>query len=262
DELARYFPKGVAWKIPYDTSKFVSISITEILKTLFEAVVLVFIVIYLFLGNLRATLIPTIVVPIALTGAVAGLYLFGYSINVLTMFAMVLAIGILVDDAIVVIENVERIMTEERLPPREATRKAMDQIIGAIIAITLVLTAVFIPMAFFPGSVGAVYRQFSVTLVLAMAFSALMALTLTPALCATLIKAGEHPESNRLVGGFNRWFPRPPDRYQGWVARVLRRTAFALMFFALLLGLTGALIWHLPSSFLPDEDQGYFISVL
>src|SRR5581483_10481741 len=135
DELARYFPKGVAWKIPYDTSKFVSISITEILKTLFEAVVLVFIVIYLFLGNLRATLIPTIVVPIALTGAVAGLYLFGYSINVLTMFAMVLAIGILVDDAIVVIENVERIMTEERLPPREATRKAMDQIIGAIIAI-------------------------------------------------------------------------------------------------------------------------------
>ncbi len=262
DELARYFPKGVAWKIPYDTSKFVSISITEILKTLFEAVVLVFIVIYLFLGNLRATLIPTIVVPIALTGAVAGLYLFGYSINVLTMFAMVLAIGILVDDAIVVIENVERIMTEERLPPREATRKAMDQIIGAIIAITLVLTAVFIPMAFFPGSVGAVYRQFSVTLVLAMAFSALMALTLTPALCATLIKAGEHPESNRLVGGFNRWFRRTSDRYQGWVARVLRRTAFALMFFALLLGLTGALIWHLPSSFLPDEDQGYFISVL
>lgn len=261
-ELAQYFPKGVAWEIPYDTSKFVSISIQEILKTLVEAIVLVFLVIYLFLGNLRATLIPTIVVPIALTGSLVGLYLLGYSINVLTMFAMVLAIGILVDDAIVVIENVERIMTEEGLPPREATRKAMDQIIGAVIAITLVLTAVFIPMAFFSGSVGAIYRQFSITLVLAMAFSALMALTLTPALCATLIKPGQHPESNRLVGGFNRWFRRTSERYRGWVARILLRTGRMLLVFALLLVITGLLVWRLPSSFLPEEDQGYFISVV
>jgi multidrug efflux pump len=261
-ELARYFPKGVAWEVPYDTSKFVSISIREIVKTLIEAIVLVFLVIYLFLGNLRATLIPTIVVPIALTGSLVGLYLLGFSINVLTMFAMVLAIGILVDDAIVVIENVERIMTEERLSPREATRKAMDQIIGAVIAITLVLTAVFIPMAFFPGSVGAIYRQFSITLVLAMGFSALMALTLTPALCATMIKPGQHPESHRLVGGFNRWFRRTSDRYQGWVARILRGTGRMLALFAVMLVITGALVWSLPSSFLPEEDQGYFISVV
>ncbi|HEX7044010.1 MAG TPA: efflux RND transporter permease subunit [Burkholderiales bacterium] len=264
-ELAQYFPPGIAWEVPYDTSKFVGISIREIVKTLIEAVVLVFLVMYLFLGNLRATLIPTIVVPVALTGSLVGLYFFGYSINVLTMFAMVLAIGILVDDAIVVIENVERIMTEEGLGPREATRKAMDQIVSAIIAITLVLTAVFVPMAFFPGSVGAIYRQFSVTLVLAMGFSALMALTLTPALCATLLKpvaeAG-HPEDNKLVGWFNRWFRRLTARYQSWTARVLRRIAFALVFFVLMLGITGALVYRLPSSFLPEEDQGYFISVV
>jgi multidrug efflux pump len=264
-ELSQYFPPGIGWEIPYDTSKFVGISIKEIVKTLVEAILLVFLVIYLFLGNLRATLIPMIVVPIALTGALVGLYFLGFSINVLTMFAMVLAIGILVDDAIVVIENVERIMREEGLPPREATRKAMAQIIGAIIAITLVLTAVFVPMAFFPGSVGAIYRQFSVTLVLAMAFSAFMALTLTPALCANMlqpIEKGGHPESSRLVGGFNRWFRRLSDSYQGWVARLLRRTAFVLLFFVVMLGITGTLIYRLPSSFLPEEDQGYFISVI
>jgi multidrug efflux pump len=264
-ELSRYFPPGIGWAVPYDTSKFVGISIREIVKTLIEAIVLVFLVIYLFLGNLRATLIPMIVVPIALTGALVGLYFLGYSINVLTMFAMVLAIGILVDDAIVVIENVERIMREEGLPPREATRKAMGQIIGAIIAITLVLTAVFVPMAFFPGSVGAIYRQFSVTLVLAMGFSAFMALTLTPALCANMlqpIEKGGHPESSRLVGGFNRWFRRLSGSYQGWVARLLRRTAFVLVFFVVMIGITGTLIYRLPSSFLPEEDQGYFISVI
>lgn len=261
-ELAQYFPKGISWEVPYDTSKFVSISIKEIVKTLIEAVVLVFLVMYLFLGNLRATIIPTIVVPIALTGALVGLYLFGYSINVLTMFAMVLAIGILVDDAIVVIENVERIMNEEGLSPREATRKAMGQIIGAIIAITLVLTAVFIPMAFFTGSVGAIYRQFSVTLVLTMAFSALMALTLTPALCATLLRPTDHENHNRFIGGFNRWFQRLSNNYRGWVARLLRRVGLSLAFFAVIIIITGALFRFLPNSFLPEEDQGYFINLV
>ncbi len=264
-ELSQYFPKGIAYEVPYDTSKFVSISIKEIVKTLFEAVILVFVVMYLFLGNLRATVIPTIVVPIALTGSLIGLYLLGYSINVLTMFAMVLAIGILVDDAIVVIENVERIMSEEGLSPRDATRKAMGQIVGAIVAITLVLTAVFVPMAFFAGSVGAIYRQFSVTLVFTMAFSALMALTLTPALCATLlkpVKKGEHIQTNRWLGGFNRWFTNLSRRYHGGVARVLRRVGFALGFFAGVIVITGVLFWILPTSFLPDEDQGYFINVI
>jgi len=264
-ELARYFPPGMNWEIPYDTSKFVGISIREIVKTLIEAVVLVFAVIYLFLGNLRATFIPMIVVPIALTGALAGLYVFGYSVNVLTMLAMVVSIGILVDDAIIVIENVERIMREEGLAPRAATRKAMGQIVGPLIAITVVLTAVLIPMAFFPGSVGAIYRQFSMTLVLALLFSAVMALTLTPALCASMlqpIEKGGHPETNRLVGGFNRWFQRMSARYQGWVARVVRRTALSLLFFVLMVGITGVLIYRLPSSFLPEEDQGYFINVV
>ena len=264
-ELAQYFPAGVGWEVPYDTSKFVSISIKEIVKTLVEAVVLVFLVMYLFLGNLRATLIPTIVVPIALTGALVGLYALGYSINVLTMFAMVLAIGILIDDAIIVIENVERIMSEEGLPPREATRKAMGQIFSAIIAITLVLTAVFVPMAFFPGSVGAIYRQFSVTLVFAMGFSALMALTLTPALCATLlkpVKKGEHQTTFRWLGWFNRKFADLTRSYRGWVARLLRRIGFALAFFALIIVVTGALFSFMPTSFLPEEDQGYFINVV
>ncbi|KAF0813274.1 Multidrug efflux pump subunit AcrB [Andreprevotia sp. IGB-42] len=264
--LSQYFPKGVSWEIPYDTSKFIDISIEEVIKTLAEAIALVFVVMYLFLGNLRATLIPTIVVPIALTGALLGLYLFGYSINVLTMFAMVLAIGILVDDAIVVIENVERIMSEEGLAPREATQKAMGQIIGAIIAITLVLTAVFIPMAFFSGSVGAIYRQFSVTLVLTMFFSALMALTLTPALCATLlkpIKKGEEGHGSKgFFGWFNRKFGAMTDGYQGWVGKILRKSGLALVFFALLLVATGWMFTRLPSSFLPEEDQGYFINIV
>lgn len=264
-ELAQYFPPGVAWEVPYDTSKFVRISIQEILKTLVEAVALVFLVMYLFLGNLRATLIPTIVVPIALTGSLVGLYLLGYSINVLTLFAMVLAIGILIDDAIIVIENVERIMSEEGLAPRAATRKAMGQIFGAIVAITLVLTAVFVPMAFFPGSVGAIYRQFSVTLVFAMAFSALMALTLTPALCAALlkpVKKGEHHATFRWLIGFNRKFRELTLAYQGWVARLLRRVSFALAFFVLIVVVTGGLFAFLPTSFLPEEDQGYFINVV
>ncbi|MBF0342096.1 MAG: efflux RND transporter permease subunit, partial [Magnetococcales bacterium] len=203
-ELEKFFPAGVAWDIPYDTSTFIKISIHEVVKTLGEAMVLVFLVMYLFLGNLRATIIPAIVVPVALTGAMVGIYLLGYSINVLTLFAMVLSIGIVVDDAIVVVENVERVMAEEHLPAREATRKAMTQIFGAIIGITLVLSAVFIPMAFFSGSVGAIYRQFAVTLVLTMLFSVLMALTLTPALCATFLK-GTHPASGST--GIAGWGP-------------------------------------------------------
>ena len=265
-ELAKFFPKGVDWVVPYETSKFIDISIKEVLKSLAEALVLVFLVMYLFLGNLRATLIPAIVIPIALVGALVGLYFMGYSINVLTLFAMVLAIGIVVDDAIVVVENVERIMVTENLPPREATRKAMDQIVGAIIAITLVLSAVFIPMAFFPGSTGAIYRQFAVTLVLTMAFSALMALTLTPALCATLLK--HVPGKNDIVptggflGWFNKFFARTTERYTGSVAKIVRKTGRYLLIYAAILVAMGWLFSKLPGSFLPEEDQGYFISII
>jgi len=265
DEMARYFPKGVAWDVPYDTSRFVDISIKEVLITLVEAVFLVFLVMYLFLGNFRATLIPTIVVPVALTGAVAGLYLFGYSINVLTLFAMVLAIGIVVDDAIVVVEAVERIMSEEGLAPREAARKAMDQIFNAIIGITLVLSAVFSPMIFFGGSVGVIYRQFAVTLILAMGFSALMALTLTPALCATLLRHEPGKDilpSRGFFGWFNRVFARTTQGYQSWVSRALKKTGRYLLLYAAIIAATGWLFLHLPGSFLPEEDQGYFINMV
>ena len=264
-EMAKFFPKGVDWLVPYDTSKFVEISIKEVVKTLLEAMLLVFLVMYLFLENFRATLIPTIVVPIALTGATVGLYVIGYSINTLTLFAMVLAIGVVVDDAIVVVENVERIMTEEGLSPREATRKAMGQIFNAIIAITLVLIAVFIPMAFFSGSVGAIYRQFSVTLVLTIIFSVLMALTLTPALCATLL---QHTPGHQLkpttgfFGWFNRFFDRVTGGYQAGVAKVLKRTGRYLLIYAAILIAVGGLFSRLPTSFLPEEDQGYFISIM
>ncbi|NWG29986.1 MAG: efflux RND transporter permease subunit [Rhodocyclaceae bacterium] len=265
DELSPYFPKGVAWTVPYDTSRFVDISITEVLYTLLEAMILVFLVMYLFLENLRATLIPAVVVPVALMGAMTGLFLLGYSINVLTMFAMVLAIGIVVDDAIVVVENVERIMTEEGLPPRAATVKAMGQIFAAIIGITLVLMAVFVPMAFFGGSVGVIYRQFAVTLVLTMAFSALMALTLTPAMCATVLKHAPGKEvlpTSGFFGWFNRVFRRTSEGYRSTVARMLRRTGRWLAVYAAILVAVGWLFAHLPGSFLPEEDQGYFINVV
>ncbi len=265
EELSKFFPKGVKWIVPYDTSKFVEISIKEVVKTLGEAMILVFLVMYLFLENFRATLIPTIVVPVALTGAIVGLYAVGYSINTLTLFAMVLAIGMVVDDAIVVVENVERIMTEEGLPPREATRKAMGQIFNAIIAITLVLIAVFIPMAFFSGSVGAIYRQFSVTLVLTIIFSILMALTLTPALCATLLQhtpGHELKPSRGFFGWFNRFFDRVTQGYQAGVANVLKRTARYMVIYAVILAAVGFLFAKLPTSFLPEEDQGYFISMI
>ena len=264
-ELERYFPKGVAWSIPYDTSEFVHISISEVMITLVEAMLLVFLVMYVFLGNLRATLIPAVVVPVALIGPLAGLYLLGYSVNVLTLFAMVLAIGIVVDDAIVVVENVERIMSEEGLSPRDATRKAMDQIIGAIIGITLVLCAVFIPMAFFGGSVGAIYRQFSVTLVLTMVFSALMALSLTPAMCATLLKpmaAGHVLPEHGFLGWFNRVFVRTSEGYRATVARLLGRPGRWLLVYVAIIAAVGFLFSRLPGSFLPDEDQGYFITMV
>ncbi|WP_151637938.1 efflux RND transporter permease subunit [Noviherbaspirillum aerium] len=262
-ELEKYFPAGIQYDIPYDTSKFVKISIEEVVKTLLEAVLLVFLVMYLFLQNIRYTLIPTIVVPVALMGTFAAMYAFGFSINVLTMFGMVLAIGILVDDAIVVVENVERIMSEEGLPPAEATRKAMGQITGAIIGITLVLIAVFIPMAFFGGAVGAIYRQFSLSMVASMAFSALMALTLTPALCATLLKpvqAGHHHEKRGFFGWFNRKFNSATNGYQRAVVGMLGKTGRYMIVYGLILAVVGLLFMRLPSSFLPNEDQGYILT--
>jgi multidrug efflux pump len=263
DELSRYFPAGVKYDIPYDTSKFIKISIEEVVKTLLEAILLVFLVMYLFLQNIRYTLIPTIVVPVALMGTFATMLAFGFSINVLTMFGMVLAIGILVDDAIVVVENVERIMSEEGLSPREATRKAMGQITGAIVGITLVLIAVFIPMAFFGGAVGAIYRQFSLSMVSSMVFSALMALSLTPALCATLLKpveAGHHHEKKGFFGWFNRVFHRTATGYQSIVARILGKALRYMVVFGLIVACVGLLYVRLPSAFLPQEDQGYLIT--
>ncbi|HRW48480.1 MAG TPA: efflux RND transporter permease subunit [Caldilinea sp.] len=256
DEVQRYFPAGVTWFTPYDSTQFISLSIKEVVYTLFEAVVLVFLVILLFLQNLRATLIPTLVVPVALTSAFAGMYLFGFSINVLSLFGLVLAIGLVVDDAIVVVENVERIMTEEGLPPKEAARKAMDQITGAVIAMTLVLAAVFIPMALVTGSVGAIYRQFSLTIAISMGISALMALSFTPALCATLLKVPDH-EPNwflRKFNGFYLWLSRS---YLAQVAKAVRHTPRWMIAFAALVALAGFLFTRLPTSFLPEEDQGY-----
>ncbi|OWW22900.1 efflux RND transporter permease subunit, partial [Noviherbaspirillum denitrificans] len=263
EELQKYFPAGVQYDIPYDTSKFVKISIEEVVKTLLEAVLLVFLVMYLFLQNIRYTLIPTIVVPVALMGTFAAMYAFGFSINVLTMFGMVLAIGILVDDAIVVVENVERIMSEEGLPPAAATRKAMGQITGAIVGITLVLIAVFIPMAFFGGAVGAIYRQFSLSMVASMAFSALMALTLTPALCATLLKpveAGHHHEKKGFFGWFNRKFNSTTNGYQRIVVGMLGKTTRYMLVYGVIVACVGLLFMRLPASFLPNEDQGYILT--
>jgi multidrug efflux pump len=260
-ELSVSFPPDITWSVPFDSTPFVSASVKSVVETLAEAMVLVFLVMFLFLQNWRATLIPTIVVPIALAGACLGLWLLGFSINVLTLFAMVMAIGILVDDAIVVIENVERIMTEERLSPYDATVKAMHQITSAIVGITLVLVSVFVPMAFFPGTTGGIYRQFSVTLAVSIAFSALMALTLTPALCATLLKpvkldSESDSRVHRFFSGFNRWFARTTGRYQGVVGRILGRPLRFLAIFATLVVVTLLLFRRLPSSFLPVEDQG------
>ena len=258
-ELEKFFPKGMTWSIPYDSSKFVKISIQEVAKTLAEAVALVFLVMFLFLQNWRYTLIPTVVVPVALLGTFAALLAMGFSINVLTMFGMVLVIGIVVDDAIVVVENVERIMSEEGLPPLQATRKAMGQISGAIIGVTVVLISVFVPLAFFSGSVGNIYRQFAAVMGVSIAFSAFMALSLTPALCATLLKpveAGHHHEKTGFFGWFNRTFSRTAKRYEGGVAALLPRAGRALVIYAAIVGAVAVIYTRLPTSFLPNEDQG------
>ncbi|MFJ3486048.1 multidrug efflux RND transporter permease subunit [Pseudomonas sp. NPDC090202] len=262
-ELSRYFPAGVKYDIPYDTSPFVKISITKVIHTLIEAMVLVFVVMFLFLQNIRYTLIPALVVPVALLGTFAVMLPMGFSINVLTLFGMVLAIGILVDDAIVVVENVERLMAEEGLSPQDATRKAMKEISSAIIGITLVLTAVFIPMAFMPGSVGVIYQQFSISMAVAIVFSAFLALSLTPALCATLLKpigSGAHHQKKGFFGAFNRRFEQLSNGYEGWVRKAVRQVGRYMAVFLLLVGLMGWLFVRLPSSFLPVEDQGYTIT--
>ncbi|UVJ41854.1 multidrug efflux RND transporter permease subunit [Pseudomonas sp. LS1212] len=263
DELSRYFPAGAKYDIPYDTAPFVKVSISQVIYTLAEAMVLVFAVMYLFLQNIRYTLIPTLVVPVALMGTFAVMLALGFSINVLTLFGMVLAIGILVDDAIVVVENVERIMAEEGLSPRDATRKAMSQISGAIVGITLVLVAVFIPMAFMQGSVGVIYQQFSLSMATSILFSAFLALTLTPALCASLLKPitpGEHQQKRGFFGGFNRRFEALTQGYQRWVVQALKHSGRYLLIYGVLLIGLGLCFSRLPSSFLPVEDQGYTIT--
>ncbi|AXF63052.1 efflux RND transporter permease subunit [Leclercia sp. W17] len=263
-QLQAFFPQGLKVVYPYDTTPFVKISIHEVVKTLFEAIILVFLVMYLFLQNLRATLIPTIAVPVVLLGTFAVLAAFGFSINTLTMFGMVLAIGLLVDDAIVVVENVERVMVEEKLPPKEATQKSMSQIQGALVGIAMVLSAVFIPMAFFGGSTGAIYRQFSLTIVSAMALSVLVALILTPALCATLLKApSEHHENKGgFFGWFNALFDRSVAHYSNSVSHILRKTGRYLVVYVLIVGGMAVLFLRLPTSFLPEEDQGVFMTMV
>ncbi len=262
-ELQKFFPQGMKYAIPYDSTTFIQISIHQVVETLIEAVILVFIVMYIFLQNFRYTIIPTIVVPVALLGSFACLLAMGFSINVLTMFGMVLVIGIVVDDAIVVVENVERIMSEEGLPPLQATRKAMGQISGAIIGVTVVLMSVFVPLAFFSGAVGNIYRQFSAVMVSSIAFSAFLALSLTPALCATLLKpveAGHHNDKRGFFGWFNRTFTKGAKRYEGIVGALMKRAGRALVAFVLLLGLVGLMFTRLPNAFLPNEDQGYVIA--
>ena len=258
-ELERYFPPGMKWAIPYDSSRFVSISIRQVAETLVIAVVLVFLVMFLFLQNFRYTIIPTIVVPVALLGTFATLLALGFSINVLTMFGMVLVIGIVVDDAIVVVENVERIMSEEGLAPVVATRKAMGQISGAIIGVTVVLISVFLPLAFFSGSVGNIYRQFAAVMGTSIAFSAFLALSLTPALCATLLKpvqAGHHHAKSGFFGWFNRGFSRTAKNYERGVARVLPKAARYLLIYLAIVAAAAVIYVRLPTSFLPNEDQG------
>ncbi|EBP6711977.1 efflux RND transporter permease subunit [Salmonella enterica] len=264
-ELQPFFPQGMKVVYPYDTTPFVKISIHEVVKTLFEAIILVFLVMYLFLQNIRATLIPTIAVPVVLLGTFAVLAAFGYFINTLTMFGMVLAIGLLVDDAIVVVENVERVMMEDNLSPREATEKSMSQIQGALVGIAMVLSAVFIPMAFFGGSTGAIYRQFSITIVSAMALSVLVALILTPALCATLLKpvsAEHHEKKSGFFGWFNTRFDHSVNHYTNSVSGIVRNTGRYLIIYLLIVVGMAVLFLRLPTSFLPEEDQGVFLTMI
>jgi multidrug efflux pump len=260
DRIAPFFPRGFDVVYPLDTTPFVRTSIEEVVKTLFEAVVLVFLVMYLFLQNARATLIPTIAVPVVLLGTFGILAAFGFSINTLTMFGMALSIGLLVDDAIVVVENVERVMSEEGVGPREATRKSMDQITGALVAIALVLAAVFVPMAFFGGSIGVIYRQFSITLVSAMALSVLVALVLTPALCATILKPlppSGHVEHKGFFKWFNKWFDRGRARHARGLDSMLARTGRSMLVYLGIVVAMGLLFTRIPTSFLPAEDTGF-----
>jgi multidrug efflux pump len=260
-DLEPTFPENMKVIYPYDTSPVISESISGVVHTLIEAIVLVFLVMFLFLQNWRATLIPTMAVPVVLLGTFGVMAAFGFSINILTMFGLVLAIGLLVDDAIVVVENVERLMAEEKLTPLEATRKSMEQITGALIGIGLVLSAVFVPMAFFGGSTGVIYRQFSITIVSAMALSVLVAIIFTPALCATLLKpvGHDHHEKKGFFGCFNRWFEKTGRRYQGGVARLLRVRKSGMVAFVAVLVVLAVLFPLIPTSFLPDEDQGNFM---
>jgi multidrug efflux pump len=256
DSLSRFYPPSLKNVFPYDTTPFVKLSIEEVFRTLGEAIVLVFLVMYLFLQNFRATLIPTIAIPVVLLGTFGVLALAGFSINSLTMFGMVLAIGLLVDDAIVVVENVERIMHEEKIGPREAARKSMEQITGALVGVAMVIAAVFVPMAFMSGSTGVSYRQFSITSVTAMTLSVLVAMILTPALCATMLPDAIHHKETGFFGRFNAWFDKVSTRYQGGVSHIITRPKRYLMVFCVGICCIAYMFWRLPSGFLPDEDQG------
>lgn len=261
-QLQNFFPQGVTWSAPYDTSTFVALSIEKVIQTLIEAIILVFIVMFVFLQNFRYTLIPTIVVPISLLGALAVIPYLGMSINVMTMFAMVLVIGIVVDDAIVVVENVERIMATEGLPPKEATKKAMRQITGAVVGITAVLVSVFVPLAMFGGATGNIFRQFALTMTFAIGFSAFLALSLTPALCATLLKPiakGHHAEKKGFFAWFNRVLDNGTRRYSGWVAAILRKSLVMCVVYLAVGAAAVVLMMRLPQAFLPNEDQGYVV---
>ncbi|GAB3341272.1 multidrug efflux RND transporter permease subunit [Marilutibacter aestuarii] len=262
DELEATFPPGVTWFSPYDSSTFVQVSIEEVVHTLVEAIILVFLVMLIFLQNFRATLIPTLVIPIALLGTFLGMYVIGFTINQLSLFGMVLAIGIVVDDAIVVIENVERIMSEEGLSPKDATVKAMGQISGAVVAITVVLAAVFIPSAFQGGSAGEIYKQFALTIAMAMGFSAFLALGFTPALCATMIKPTDHHNKNVVFRVFERGYEKVSGTYVGHITGAIKHAPRWMMLFVLLVALCGFLFTRLPGSFLPEEDQGYAIALV
>jgi len=262
NELAPSFPNGVSWFSPYDSTAFVKISIEEVVHTLIEAIVLVFLVMLLFLQNFRATVIPTLVIPVALLGTFLGMYIIGFTINQLTLFAMVLAIGIVVDDAIVVIENVERIMSEEHLAPKAATTKAMTQITGAIVAITVVLAAVFIPSAMQPGAAGAIYKQFAITIAMSMAFSAFLALSFTPALCAAFLKPTHADKKNWVFRTFDKYYDKVAHRYVAVVGHTLKRAPRWMMLFVVLVALCGFLFTRMPGSFLPEEDQGFALAIV
>ncbi|WP_426689326.1 multidrug efflux RND transporter permease subunit [Rhodanobacter ginsengiterrae] len=262
DELAPSFPQGVTWFSPYDSTAFVTISINEVVHTLIEAIILVFLVMLLFLQNIRATIIPTLVIPVALLGTFLGMLVLGFSINQLTLFGMVLAIGIVVDDAIVVIENVERIMTEEGLSPKDATRKAMGQITGAVVAITVVLAAVFVPSSLQPGASGIIYKQFALTIAVSMGFSAFLALSFTPALCASFLQPEHHKKKNVVFRKFNDFFDWTTSKYTGHIGGAVRHAPRWMLVFVLLAVLGGFLYTRLPGSFLPEEDQGYALSVI